>query len=64
VKPGQDQKPAEPSHDRPAEGREAYEPPVIRHVEIAIQEAIMSICKGGTSAGPFGPGCGCRGGGS
>lgn len=49
----------------PAPAREAYEPPIIRHVEIAIQEAIMSICKGGTSGGPFGPGCGgCRGGGS
>jgi len=57
-RPSDDERPEPPA-------RAAYEPPRVRHVEIAIQEAIMSICKGGTSGGPFGPGCGgCRGGGS
>lgn len=45
--------------------RERYLPPRVAFAEIAANEALMGICKGGLGSGPFGPGCGgCKGGGS
>ncbi len=49
--------------------REAYEPPVVRVVEVSAQEALMGICKSSFGSGPFGGGCQgtsgpCMGGGS
>ncbi|MBN2494510.1 MAG: hypothetical protein JXR96_07975 [Deltaproteobacteria bacterium] len=62
----------EPAHDPQtpsSRAREPYEPPRISFVELAVDEALMGICKGGLGAGPLGPGCsggpsGCMGGGS
>ena len=49
--------------------REPYESPRITFIELVVEEALMTICKGGLGSGPFGPGCGggetgCWGGGS
>ena len=49
--------------------REVYTAPSVTFVELVVEEALMSICKGGLSSGPVGPGCsagagGCFGGGS
>ncbi len=49
--------------------REIYTAPSVTFVELVVEEALMSICKGGIGSGPIGPGCsggspGCLGGGS
>jgi hypothetical protein len=53
----QEKKPADGSNE-PA--KEAYEPPKVCVVELAAQEALMAVCKGGFGSGPLG-GLGCPG---
>jgi hypothetical protein len=49
--------------------RQPYVAPEIRRIQLAVDEALMSICKSGLGEGPISPGCfgeggSCMGGGS
>ena len=49
--------------------RRPYVAPEILRIRLAVDEALMSICKSGLGVGPLGPGCfgeggSCMGGGS
>ena len=51
--------------------REVYTAPRVTFVELVVEEALMSICKGGAGSGPMFTGCSltpgggsCMGGGS
>jgi hypothetical protein len=44
--------------------RQPYVPPQIRRIQLSVDEALMSICKGGLDGGPYGPCQACLGGGS
>jgi hypothetical protein len=52
------------AHTAGKKPREAYVPPRVTFTEISVNEALMSICKGGIQGGPYGPCGGCLGGGS
>ncbi len=43
--------------------REIYTAPSVTFVELVVEEALMSICKGGIGSGPVLPGCSAGGGG-
>jgi len=66
-----DTKNPQPEQTRPQKkpSREIYTAPSVTFVELVVEEALMSICKGGIGSGPIMPGCsggefGCMGGGS
>jgi hypothetical protein len=45
------------ARDAVDEPREPYETPMVRFVEISIQESLMGICKGGVGPATASPVC-------